>query len=129
LLATLLLLVVCWYPTAANISDVASFPADVAANDAPLASAVAVPVGSSSVDVNSAVGVLWVPAVVVASAFASVPAVAGVTTVHTIPSTGVSTRSVLSCAAVGSALFCSYCCCVPEIIALAIVCCCYHHYC
>ncbi len=104
MLATLLLLVICWYPTAAYISDVASFPADTAACfDAPLASAVAVPVGSSVVDVNSTVGVLWVPGAVVASAFASVPAVAGVTTVHTIPSTGVSTRSVLSCAAVGSA--------------------------
>jgi hypothetical protein len=70
LLETLLLLVWClfYHPTAADISDVASFATDVVARDAPIASAVAAAVDSSAVDVNSAVGVIWVPAVVVAPA-------------------------------------------------------------
>jgi hypothetical protein len=68
LLATLLLLVWClfYHPTAVDISDFASFATDVVARDAPIASAVAAAVDSSAVDVNSALGVILVPAVVVA---------------------------------------------------------------
>jgi hypothetical protein len=66
----LLLLVWCFFyhPTAVDISDFASFATDFVARDAPIASAVAAAVYSSAVDVNSADGVICVPAVVVAPA-------------------------------------------------------------
>ncbi len=70
MLETLLLLVWCLFhhPTAVDISDFASFATDDVARDAPIASVVAVAIDSSAVDVNSAVGVILVTAVVVAPA-------------------------------------------------------------